>query len=389
MQFTRGHLIAIGATALISVWMLSGIGNKEPEITQAPVTQANEDLFAVQVQTFNASDVTPELVINGETSPSRMVALTSEVSGKVIQLHAREGDFVKKGELIVEIDPQDKPQLLRQAKAQLKQRELEFKGNKTLLGKGLLNETQLAESQSMLEAAKAQVRALEIQLSGTKVKAPYSGILENRMVELGTYLRSGDPIIEVLDYNPFLIKGFAAEKDLHLLQTGRTAKGVTLNGTEHSGVIRYVSSQSSKASRTFAVELEINNPNERQADGVTADIRIPLQSTKAIFVSPALLSLNETGILGAKYVIGQQVAFSPVELVKAEASGVWISGLPNPVDLIIAGHSFVSPGEKVRPVFKKVETYSEDDLAKQTSSQSNLQSNLQTNTEIAPAAEGQ
>ena len=365
MQFTRGHFIAIGATAIISLWMLSGVGNNEPEATMAPVQGAQEGLFSVQVQTFHSSEITPELIVHGETAPSRMVTLTSEVTGKVLKLHAREWQLVKADQVIIEIDPQDLPQQLRQAKALLKQRQLEHKANKTLIGKGLQNETRLAESEAMLEAAKAQIKALQIQLAGTKVKAPYDGILENRHVELGTYLRHGDPIIDVLDYNPFLIKGFAAEKDLHLIKRDSVAKGVTLDGIEHQGKIRYVSTQSSKASRTFAVELEINNPDERQTDGVTADIRIPLDSAKAVFISPALLSLNERGIMGAKYVVDNQVAFSPVELIKAESSGVWVSGLPDPVDLIIAGQSFVSPGEKVKPVYKQSQIINEDEFATQ------------------------
>lgn len=359
MQLSRGPLIAIGATIILSLWMLSGTDSQESVATKAPVTE-KEELFAVQVERYHASTITPELVIHGETAPSRHVSLTSEVTGKVIRLHAREGDAVKAGQVIIEIDAQDKPQQLAQARALLKQRKMEHKANKTLIGKGLQNETRLAESESMLAAARAQIKALEIQLAATKVKAPFDGILENRRVELGTYLHNGDPIIEVLDYNPFLIKGFVAEKDLALIQTGSQAKGVTLDGIEHLGKIRYVSSQSSKASRTFAVELEIPNPDERQADGITADIHVPLEPAKAIFITPALLGLNEKGILGAKYVTGQQVAFSPVDLVRTEANGIWVSGLPNPVDLIITGQSFVSPGEKVKAVFKQPEQLKEE-----------------------------
>lgn len=365
MQLTRGHIIALGATAILSLWMLSGVGNNEQETIQAPVNSKVSDLFAVQVQTFHASDITPELIIHGETAPSRTVSLTSEVSGKVLKLLFREGDLVKAGQVIMEIDPQDKPQQLRQAKALLKQRQMEHKANQALIGQGLQNETRLAESEALLEAARAQIKALEVQLDATNVKAPYGGVLENRRVELGSYLRNGDPIVDVLDYNPFLIKGFAAEKDLHLIRKGKEARGITLDGIEHKGVIRYVSSQSNKASRTFAVELEIANPDDRQADGVTADIRIPLNTTKAIFVSPALLGLNEQGILGAKYVIDQQVVFSPIELIQAESTGVWVSGLPNPVDLIIAGQSFVSPGEKVNPVYKQPTIISEDEFTSQ------------------------
>ena len=355
MQLERGHYIALGATAILSFWMITGMVSEEAQPQKiAVVENVKSDIFSVQVERFHAQTVIPELIIHGQTAPNRSVALTSELSGKVIKIHKREGDFVKKGQLIVEIDPQDKPQKLLMAQAQLKQRELEHQANQNLIKKGLQNETQLAQSESLLASAKAQVKLLQVQLAATNIRAPFSGILEGRKVELGTFLKSGNGIISLLDFNPFIIKAYAAEKDLVRIQTGSKAMGRTLDGIEHQGAIRYVSSQASAASRTFAVELEINNPSERQSDGATADIFVPMGQTPAIFITPALLSLNEKGIMGAKYVANdQQVVFAPIELVKAESNGVWVSGLPNPVDLIVVGQSFVSPGETVRPVFKE------------------------------------
>ena len=366
MKLQKGPAIAIGSFAFISLWMLTGVFSSDDQAAiEAPVKSEIDTLFSVQVERFHAKSITPELVIHGETAPSKEVLISSEISGKVTAIHAREGDFVKKGQLILEIDPKGKVQQVNQAKAMVKQKTLEHKANQSLIGKGLQNETRLAASEAELESAKAQLELLSIELAATKIRAPFSGILENRQVEVGSYLRGGDPIIKVMDFNPFIIKSFAAEKDLHLIKAGQTALGKTLDGKSLEGKIRYVSSTSNKASRTFAVELEIPNPSERQADGVTANISIPLGTTDGVFISPALLSLNENGTLGAKLVDeNQQVVFAPVELVKAEALGIWVSGLPNPVDLIVVGQSFVSAGEKVNPVFKS--PVDAEDVAKQT-----------------------
>lgn len=355
MQLQPSHFIALGASAIIALWMTSGTLDSDATTEpQAPVKNEVNSAFAVQVERFSAKAITPELSLNGETRANRHVDITSEVDGKVEKILAREGDFVKKGQLILQIDQQDKPQKLKQAKALVNQRTLEFKANQKLIGQGLQNQTRLAESESLLEAAKAQVKALEVAIAGTQIRAPFAGILENRQVELGSYLRAGHAIISIMDYNPFVIQAFVAEKDLAKVKQGTTAKGKTLDGQYYSGAIRYVSSVAYQTSRAFSVELEINNPSERQANGITAEILIPLNQTDAIFVSPALLSLNEQGVLGAKHVNAQNVVeFTPVELVKAKADGVWISGLPNPVDLIVTGQSFVSAGEKVKAVFKQ------------------------------------
>jgi len=352
MTLNRGHLIALAAAALLSIWMLSG-PNQEPEQPiKAPVNQTEDPLFSVQVEQFTGQIITPELIINGATAPSRQVSVLAETTGTVKAIHAQEGELVKAGQVIIELDPRDKPQQLQEAQANLKQRKIEFEASRSLVERKLQQPTHLAESEARLAAAQARLRAIEIELAATRVTAPFTGVLESRQVELGAYVRNGDPIAQILDFNPFLIKGHVAEKDLLKLKVGHTAKGRTLDGQIHEGRIRYISSQSNRLSRTFAVELEIANPNEHQADGLTADIRVPLPPVSATFISPALLSLNESGVLGAKYVSDNQVHFAPVQLVKTEPLGAWVSGLPNPADVIVVGQSFVSPGDKVKPVYK-------------------------------------
>jgi multidrug efflux system membrane fusion protein len=352
MQLTRGHCLALGSTFIIVLWMLTGIfKSSDLETTEAPVKVQSSDIFNVEIEHYRAEPITPELIIHGQTAANRQVHIKSEIAGRVIKINSREGQFVKEGQVIIEIDPRDSEQQLAQAKALLKQRKLEHKANQSLIGKGLQNKTRLAESESQLAAANAQVTAKTFMFNASKITAPFSGILENRHVEVGSYLRIADPVISLLDYNPFIVRGFAAEKDLTLIKAGKPAKAKTIDGLTFNGIIRYVSTSANDASRTFAVELEIENASERQAHGVTAEISIPLQQTYGIFISPALLTLDDKGILGAKYVTeDNQVMFEPVRLIKAESTGVWISGLPNPVDLIVVGQSFVSTGEKVNPI---------------------------------------
>jgi len=361
MALGKGPIISIVTVLVIGLWMATGaLSPKEVPEKTPPVSPETSPYFKVQVQRFHSSSLVPELTLQGETAPSREVHLSSEVAGRVLSIAKREGDFVKKGEVILKIDPKGKRQQLAQAKALLKQRQLEHKANRDLIGRGLQNETRLAQSEAALEEAKALVAQLTIELDATQVKAPFSGILENRKVEIGTYLRVGDPVISVLDFNPFLIVANVAEKDRHLIQAGTQANGTTIDGTVVKGNIRYVAASASKGSRTFALELEVANPSERQADGTTAQVHVPLPKQEAIFISPALLSLNQNGLLGAKHINDQaHVIFTPVEIVKAEAQGVWVAGLPNPVDLITVGQSFVSAGEKVTPVFEKAQPIDE------------------------------
>ncbi|MDX1656831.1 MAG: efflux transporter periplasmic adaptor subunit, partial [Candidatus Competibacteraceae bacterium] len=112
--------------------------------------------------------------------------------------------------------------------------------------------------------------------------------------------------------------------------------------------------------RTFRVELEIPNLDGKYAAGISAEIRIPLETVPAHLLSPALLSLDEQGILGVKTVDQQaRVIFHPVGIVRTAPDGVWVAGLPQQVRIITVGQGFVQPGERVMAIAESATTVDE------------------------------
>ncbi len=107
--------------------------------TEAPVQKETSEIFSVQVEQYDAKTIIPELVIHGQTAPNRSVEIKAEIAGKVLKINAREGDYVKKDQIIIEIDPRDKKEQLDQAKALLKQRKVEHQANQSLIDQGLQN----------------------------------------------------------------------------------------------------------------------------------------------------------------------------------------------------------------------------------------------------------
>jgi multidrug efflux system membrane fusion protein len=84
---------------------------------------------------------------------------------------------------------------------------------------------------------------------------------------------------------------------------------------------------------------------------MSATIRIPSDDVDAYKVSPALLSLDDAGVLGIKSVDEEGlVRFHPVEILKSERDGLWLGGLPPALRLITVGQAFVRPGDRVEAV---------------------------------------
>ena len=86
-----------------------------------------------------------------------------------------------------------------------------------------------------------------------------------------------------------------------------------------------------------------------------------METLQAHYLSPALLSLNDQGVLGIKIVDeGDTVLFIPAQLVKAESDGVWLSGLPEAARIITVGQGFARAGDRVRTILEVTDERSVD-----------------------------
>ena len=123
------------------------------------------------------------------------------------------------------------------------------------------------------------------------------------------------------------------------------------SGSTHTGIIRFISPVADPRTRTYRVELEIDNSDYRIRDGITAEIDFPLGKTRAHLVSPSVLTLNDAGVVGVRTVDeSDTVRFKPVDILADETKGVWVGGLPERVRLIVVGQEFVVEGERITPV---------------------------------------
>ena len=121
-------------------------------------------------------------------------------------------------------------------------------------------------------------------------------------------------------------------------------------GETVEGRIAFIATAADPATRTFRVDIEVPNPDRTLRDGVTARVSFPVASVLTHLVSPAILTLDEAGLVGVRAVDADDtVRFHPVEIVAETDQGVRLAGLPETVDLIVVGHEFVRAGETVQP----------------------------------------
>jgi membrane fusion protein, multidrug efflux system len=305
--------------------------------------------MTVRVAESAARPVAPELVVNGHTAPARAVELKAETDGRVVATPVAEGSLVEAGTLVAALDLRDRESRVRQMEAVLAQRELEDEAARKLGAKQFQSETKVAEARAMLEMARAELHQARLDLAHTTIEAPFRGVVEERTVEVGDYVDPGDPVVMVIEQDPFLVVGDAPETTVGRFEPGEPGTAQLADGRTVEGKIRFVATQADPATRTFRVELEVANPHGRFPAGMSARIVVREPPVPAHRISAAALVLADDGTIGIKAVdAGGTVRFHPARIVKAGTDAVWLGGLPGELRVITTGQGFVAEGEKVR-----------------------------------------
>ena len=345
----RSSYLSLGLLGAVVVWMLSGLFAGEPEakVADTPAQQAAHQM-KVKVLAVEAREITREIVVQGELQPLRQVEVKAQTASRVVELTAKKGHLVSKQAILVRLAKEDRLAQLKRAKAEVINQRLEVAGARKLNQQGLQAKNRLKSAEAALAAAQADLAKAKLELEYIDIKAPFGGILEQRHVELGSHLSIGDSVALVVDESVLKAVGRVSQQSAGDLSVGQKIEIRLLDDRKAEGRVTFVSKLGDSETHSFRIEAEVPNPEGTLNAGVSAEIRIAISKERAHFLSPAVLSLNDKGEVGVKSVDSQgKVHFHAIDLVRTEANGVWVSGLPDQVNVITQGQGFVRSGETV------------------------------------------
>ena len=349
----RNYRMAIIVALLALAWLLSGSLGKEEHRGDHAADRAkatgSEEPMLVLARRIQAQPYTTRVMVNGHTEPNRTVRLRAELDGVVVGTPVAEGRTVEKGEVICRIDPQDRPEKLEQARAALRKAELDYAGAERLRKKGLQSDSEMAQREVALANARAEYKRASVEVENLQVRAPFPGVVNQRAVELGDFIRRGEECATLLDLDPLLVVGEVAESRVGALVPGALASARLQQGQLVQGKLRYVSQQADDQTRAYRVEVAVENKAGQLRGGLSGQLALPTGEVPAHRINSSLLTLDDRGELGVRTVDEEnRVQFNKVVLVGDGDEGIWVTGLPEQVTLITVGQEYVTAGELVR-----------------------------------------
>ena len=214
----------------------------------------------------------------------------------------------------------------------------------------------VAQLKAALESAKAAVARAELAIEKTQIVAPFDGIVETRTVEMGDLLNIGTVCASILDDTPMLLIGLVPEQDVQGLNEGSNVTGKLLTGEIVHGLVTYVARAADPISRSYRIEIEVDEKYENLRDGITAELMVDGEEIFAYRIPSSSLTLDDQGIVGVKVINSNSVVqFKNVEIVGDETNqidpSIWVTGLSGKATLVTVGQEIVFPGQIVEPNF--------------------------------------
>lgn len=336
-------------------------GSEQPETASeappeapAPDAPSGDGRVSIVAMESIARQIDSAVVLRGRTEPARTVNVAAEVSGRIISAPLRRGVSVDAGDVLCQLDPGTAEVTLAEARARMAEAEISANAAIELAEEGFVSATRRASTAASLEAARAAVERAERAITDLTVMAPFSGVLEDDTAELGAYLspNSGNAhCATVLQMNPIKIVGFVPETLVSQVMPGATAGARLSDGQEVVGEVSFIARQADETTRTFRVEVEVPNPDLRLRAGQTAEVAVAADGTEAHLIPASALTLDDQGRLGVRRVVeadgGPVAGFAAVSVVRDSLDGVWVSGLPEEVQVIVVGQDFVTAGTPI------------------------------------------
>lgn len=348
----------------VAAWSCSGRPAEAHGTETAAVTVDTADLFVVDSATIQTGPL-----LSGSLEPRRQATLRAEIGGTVRKVLVDEGQAVKRGAPLVELDSETPTENVASARAGVRAAEQQVSvarrnvtRMKRLLAEGAISESDLEDTRSRLVAAQAQLASARAgltqaskQLSDTRPVAPFDGVVSRRSVNTGDVVSPGAALVTVIDPSSLRLVASVPTADLSAVHVGAQVD-FTVTGYPNrrfTGTVQRINPAANPATRQVTLYVAIPNSDRNLVAGVYAQGRVDTERRRTLVVP-----LGATDISSGRAGSGQidEVERGRVQQVRADFGVVdRTSGLVEvqaglqPGDTVLVGPAReLTPGTPVR-----------------------------------------
>lgn len=257
----RVLIVAIIAVSLIVLAVLKLNSNKEKVQEKLYINDPSRQIL---VEVGKATNHTFEDAFSflGTFEPYRQSIVGSDASGKVIKLEVEEGDKISQGKLIAKVDDEMLQLQLQNAEINIEGQKNDDNRYSNLAKENAIAGVQVEKTKMALKMAEVQRKQIQKQLKSTNLVAPYSGVVTKKMIDLGSVIGPGTPVIELTDISSVKLTIAVPERDILKFKVGQNVNVFVdvLGNQSFSGKVSNVNIVADRA-HNFKVQITVKNPS--------------------------------------------------------------------------------------------------------------------------------
>jgi len=228
-------------------------------------------------------------MVAGVLSPVRTVGVNAQLGGALLSVRVEEGDMVRSGQVLAEVDSRELAAQLRSAQASLELAKSTAERSATLFKDRVVTAAEHERDQAALAAAQATYDALRTRIGYASIRAPTSGVITEKRVETGDVVSGQARLFTVADVSTLVVRVQVSELDISGIREGQTT-GVTidaLGGSRFQGTIRRIFPAADSATRMVPVEVALSGAAaQRLRPGYLARVTLRLGERPGIILAP-------------------------------------------------------------------------------------------------------
>lgn len=231
----------------------------------------------------------PNVEVIGSLQAAQATDLATEVNGLITQIHFKSGEHVKAGEVLLKLNDAPLQAQLAQLKASAALAKQNLDRDRAQLKIKAVSQAVVDSDMATLKGAEAQVKQQEALIDQKTLKAPFSGKLGIRKVDLGEYLPAGTAVVSLQKLDPMYLDFTIPQSELSLIEVGKKIS-ITTNafaGKTFEGKIKAIEPQVNTSTRNITVRAEIGNPDGLLLPGLFATAKVNQGEEKQYLTLPS------------------------------------------------------------------------------------------------------
>lgn len=328
-------------------YVLSGNG-ETPEAEQAKGG-------GIPVVTYSvvAAPLKAEISNVGTLEAGEAASLRAEVPGTVAEIHFNEGTPVKKGDLLLAIDPRTYQEKYNQAMAAYELARLTENRRRKLLKNKFISAQAVDEAAGSLRGTRSAMEAAKLRLEKTKITAPFDGVVGLRSLSVGDFLTVGDTVTDVVALDPMKMQVAVPERYLSRLRD-RLAVRLSVDawpGREFGGELYAVNPTVDANTRNVTIKAVIRNEDFALRPGMYARVNLSLGESENALMVPEEAIISQGEKVGVMKVVEDKAVPAEVTLgLRRDGKVEVLTGLAAGDVVVTAGQMKLQPGAPVTAI---------------------------------------